>query len=90
MTLGIVMKGCNEAYKGRWIDFFFEFLPQLVLFMCLFGFMDFLVLAKWLKYYEDTSTAPGIIILMLDMAFFKTEPSEPNFAPIIGTLEEQT
>ena len=90
MTLGIILKGCNDAYHRRFVDFTFEFLPQLVMFMALFGFLSYLVVAKWLTdYTDDTSRAPGIIILMLDMAFFKKEPSEPSFAPIIGTLEEQ-
>jgi len=57
--------------------------------MALFGFMDFLVVKKWMTdYTADTSVAPGIIILMLDMAFFKTEPSEPSFAPILGTIDQ--
>jgi V-type H+-transporting ATPase subunit a len=58
--------------------------------MCLFGFMDFLVVAKWnTDYTADTNAAPGIIILMLDMAFMASEPSEPGFAPILGTIDEQ-
>ena len=48
MTLGIFLKGCNDAYNKRCIDFFFEFLPQLVMFMALFGFMDLMVVKKWL------------------------------------------
>ena len=51
MTLGIIMKGFNDAYNRRWIDFFFEFIPQLVFFMCLFGFMDLMVVKKWLSNY---------------------------------------
>ena len=51
MTLGIIMKGFNDAYNRRWIDFFFEFIPQLVFFMCLFGFMDLMVIKKWLSNY---------------------------------------
>lgn len=27
MSLGILLKGCNEAYKGEWVAFFFEFIP---------------------------------------------------------------
>jgi len=69
MSLGIVLKGCNEAYNYRWIEFFFEFIPQLVLFLCLFGFMDLMVVIKWTTdYSSDTSKAPAIINTMLNMA----------------------
>lgn len=69
MSLGIVLKGCNEIYKSNWIEFFFEFIPQLVLFMCLFGFMDLMVIIKWTTdYSDDTSKAPAIINTMLNMA----------------------
>ena len=67
MTLGVFLKGANDFYKGRVVDFIFEFIPQLTLFMCLFGFMDLMVVKKWLTdYSEDTSRAPGIINAMLN------------------------
>jgi len=69
MVLGIILKGFNDAYNSRWIDFTFEFIPQLVMFMCLFGFMDLMVVTKWLSdYSDDTSKAPAIINAMLNMA----------------------
>ena len=56
MTLGVIMKGFNDAYNKHWIDFIFEFIPQLVMFMCLFGFMDLMVIVKWTTdYSSDTS-----------------------------------
>lgn len=69
MSLGIVLKGCNEAYNRHWIEFFFEFIPQLVLFLSLFGFMDLMVIIKWTTdFTDDTSKAPAIINSMLNMA----------------------
>jgi len=51
MTLGIVNKGLNSAYKRSWMDFFFEFIPQIVMLLCLFGWMDVLIIRKWTTYY---------------------------------------
>jgi len=69
MSLGIVLKGCNDLYFGRAVDFIFEFIPQLVMFLCLFGFMDLMVIVKWTTdYSDDTSKAPAIINAMLNMA----------------------
>lgn len=85
MTLGIILKGCNDAYNYRCIDFTFEFLPQLVMFMCLFGFMDLMVVTKWLSdYSDDTSKAPAIINSMLNMAMNGGQPADPHQSPLFG------
>jgi len=48
MSLGIVMKGLNARSRGNKLDFYFEFLPQLVMLVCMFGYMDLLIVIKWL------------------------------------------
>lgn len=49
MTLGIFVKASNAIYFKNWLDFIFEFIPQLVFMTCLFAYMDFLIVFKWLK-----------------------------------------
>jgi len=61
MTLGICMKGLNSIYFKKYLDFFFEFIPQLVFMVGLFGYMNFMIIYKWLTPYEDPSKAPGLI-----------------------------
>jgi V-type H+-transporting ATPase subunit a len=41
------MKAFNNLYFGKLVDFFFEFLPQIILLLALFGWMDLLILIKW-------------------------------------------
>ena len=48
MTLGILLKGLNSVYFRRSLDLWHEFVPQLLLLLCLFGFMDLLIVRKWL------------------------------------------
>ena len=85
MSLGICLKGCNDFYNRRAIDFLFEFIPQLVMFLCLFGFMDLMVIKKWLTdYSSDTSKAPAIINAMLNMAMNGGVPTAPNETPLFG------
>lgn len=80
MSLGIVLKGCNSLYFRKYLDFFFEFIPQIILLLVLFGWMDALIIGKWClpKYvdwnYPDTSDeflnthySPPIITTMIDM-----------------------
>lgn len=49
MSLGIFMKGLNTIYFGKMIDFWFEFLPQIILLLALFGWMDLLIIFKWVR-----------------------------------------
>ena len=67
MSLGIFLKAINSIYFRRKLEFFFEFIPQLILFWWLFGYMILLIILKWLKPYSDTSKAPSIVGYMIDM-----------------------
>ena len=64
MLLGILLKGLNALYFRRWAEFVFEFLTQLVALVCLFGFMDYLVIAKWTTDWSGKA-APGVIASMI-------------------------
>jgi V-type H+-transporting ATPase subunit a len=87
MSLGIFMKAFNSLYFRRYIDFFFEFLPQIVLLWALFGWMDLLIIVKWLSPWQvpstqtgsrfDSSEAPSIITIMIAM-FLKGGAITPN------------
>lgn len=35
--------------------------------VCSFGYMDFLIILKWITPFEDTSLAPSVITTMIDM-----------------------
>ena len=80
MSLGILMKGFNSLYFKHGLDFFFEFIPQIILLLALFGWMDVLIIGKWLTpknidqlYPEKTEDfnnihyAPAIITTMIDI-----------------------
>ena len=68
MTLGVFVKASNALYFRRKIDFFFEFVPQLLFLFLLFGYMDFLIIYKWLKPWPlYASDAPSIITTMINL-----------------------
>jgi len=52
MSLGVFMKAFNSIHQKKTIDFFFEFIPQIVLLLVLFGFMDLLIVIKWVTNYD--------------------------------------
>lgn len=67
MTIGILLKGLNALYFKRWSEFIFEFLTQLIALTCLFGFMDYLVIAKWTTDWSGKD-APGVIASLISIA----------------------
>jgi V-type H+-transporting ATPase subunit a len=47
MVMGLVIKGLNSIYFNKMLDFKHEVIPQLLLLICMFGYMDLLILIKW-------------------------------------------
>ena len=90
MSLGIVLKGLNTLHFNSKVDFFFEFVPQLIMLLALFGFMDYMIIIKWLTNFEGVEySAPSIISNMIDMCLGMGKPST-NAAPLFSTAEKQT
>jgi V-type H+-transporting ATPase subunit a len=49
MSIGIIMKGLNSLYFRHMLDFYFEFIPMFLFLFALFGWMDILIIGKWLE-----------------------------------------
>ena len=68
MTLGVCIKATNTLFFKKYMDFFFEFIPQLVFMLVFFGYMDFLIVFKWLQFWPENGTfAPSIITTMINL-----------------------
>jgi V-type H+-transporting ATPase subunit a len=81
MALGVLMKALNAIQYNKKIDFFFEFVPQIVLLIAMFGFMDLLIVVKWLTNYELIKGAkpPSVITAMITMFLGLGEQSGPVY-----------
>lgn len=76
MTIGVMCKGLNSIFFGKWLDFFCEVVTGLIILFGLFGWMDVLIVSKWLyemnPYSQDPvmqnkiSYAPSIITVMIN------------------------
>ena len=60
MVIGIILKGCNAIHEKEYSEFIFIFLPQLIMMLIMFGYMDFLIFVKWNTTYECNFLAPDI------------------------------
>ena len=89
MLLGIVVKGMNAAFFGRWAEFSFEFVPQLILMLSMFGYMDLMIIIKWLTDYSgEEGAAPSIIQLMIGM-FLNGGALPEGTKPLFGAPKTQ-
>ena len=52
MCIGIVMRGLNNLYFNQYLDIVVEVIPQMILLLSLFGFMDLMIIIKWLTDYS--------------------------------------
>jgi len=68
MLLGISMKAFNAIQFNSKTDFLFEFIPQIIMMSVLFGYMNLLIIIKWLTDYEmHENDAPSIITTLINM-----------------------
>jgi V-type H+-transporting ATPase subunit a len=69
MTLGLFLRFGNTIFFKSKVDFFCECVPMLVFMVCFFGWMDFMILYKWVTpTTEFPNGPPGIINSLICMA----------------------
>jgi len=59
----------NFVYNRLWVDLLFEGVTQFVMLTALFGFMDWMIICKWLHNWDDDGIyqPPGVIMAMIVM-----------------------
>ena len=67
MVIGIILKGFNAIHERDCAEFTFIFLPQLIMMLIMFGYMDFLIFAKWNTQYDCNFFAPDIKSYLMNM-----------------------
>ena len=69
----LIFLGANFLYDGKYIEFFLEFIPQIVFFLSTFGYMVLCIVIKWLTNWEGR-TPPSIITIFVK--FFEKVKTE--------------
>ena len=64
MIVGLLLRFSNAIYEGSTLDLIFECCPMMVFMICFFGFMDYMILFKWVTALEEP---PSIINSMIAM-----------------------
>lgn len=83
MLFGVLLSFANHRHFQKPINIVAEFIPQLIFLMSLFGYMNMLIIGKWLFYTsKESGCAPSILILMINMFLFKYEDHPCSVAPM--------
>jgi len=74
MTVGILLRFSNSVSTSNYTDFFCECVPMMMFMICFFGYMDFLIMYKWVTPMDNP---PSIINSLICMAM-----GQPDKAPM--------
>ncbi|XP_061603944.1 V-type proton ATPase 116 kDa subunit a 2 [Phyllopteryx taeniolatus] len=68
MSFGVVLSVFNHLHFQQKYDVYLLFLPELLFLLCLFGYLIFMIVYKWLAFSaRDSSQAPSILIHFISM-----------------------
>merc|ERR1719221_506631 len=76
MLVGLLLRWSNAFYWKNMTDFICECIPMMIFMVCFFGWMDFMILFKWVT---PMPNPPNIINSLICMAM-GTEDPNPLFA----------
>uniref|UniRef100_A0A8C7XJ00 V-type proton ATPase subunit a n=1 Tax=Oryzias sinensis TaxID=183150 RepID=A0A8C7XJ00_9TELE len=79
MTFGVCLSFFNYWHFKKISSVFFVLIPELFFMLCLFGYLVFMVVFKWIVYTPAQSqTAPNILIHLIGMFLFSDNPDNPQ------------
>jgi V-type H+-transporting ATPase subunit a len=75
MIAGLLFRFGNAVHEGNRVDFFCECVPMMIFMICFFGYMDYMILYKWVTPMDNP---PSIINSLIAMGMWQTD-SAPMF-----------
>ncbi|KAL1023600.1 hypothetical protein UPYG_G00043350 [Umbra pygmaea] len=78
MTFGVCLSFFNYIHFNKLSSVFLVLVPELLFMLCLFGYLVFMVVYKWLVFGPNNSDqAPSILIHFIDMFLFSDNKDNP-------------
>jgi len=81
MCLGVVLRFMNAFYFRNMTDVLCECIPMAIFMICFFGWMDFMIVYKWVYKIDDP---PGIINSLICMAMGPMGVGQEDTQPLWG------
>ncbi|KAG9354933.1 hypothetical protein JZ751_001646 [Albula glossodonta] len=75
-----MLKQKQWTYFRKRYNLWLVFLPELLFLLCLFGYLVFMIVYKWLAFSaQDSQTAPSILIHFINMFLMQGDTVQPLF-----------
>lgn len=85
MCFGIILSVFNHLHFRRTFNLYLVFLPELLFLLCLFGYLVFMIVYKWLSFTApDSQRAPSILIHFINMFLMQGGPGQPLYTGQTG------
>ncbi|XP_053210628.1 V-type proton ATPase 116 kDa subunit a 1-like isoform X2 [Panonychus citri] len=83
MVFGIVLGFYNHRYFNNRLNILCEFVPQIIFLLSIFGYLNILILSKWISYDSSKSgCAPSLLITLINMFLYKYPDAPCSLAPM--------
>uniref|UniRef100_A0A8C8H4C0 V-type proton ATPase subunit a n=1 Tax=Oncorhynchus tshawytscha TaxID=74940 RepID=A0A8C8H4C0_ONCTS len=87
MSFGVVLSVFNHLHFKHNFNIYLLFLPELLFLLCLFGYLVFMILYKWLAFgARDSRLAPSILIHFINMFLMQGEDNTPLYPGQVGVF----
>ncbi|KAG9353928.1 hypothetical protein JZ751_012052 [Albula glossodonta] len=81
MSFGVVLGVFNHLHFRQKFNVYLLFLPELLFLLCLFGYLGFMIVYKWLAFSAGESRlAPSVLVHFINMFLMKGD-GEPALYP---------
>nr|XP_004611199.1 unnamed protein product [Sorex araneus] len=81
MTFGVVLGIFNHVHFRKKFNIYLVSVPELLFMLCIFGYLIFMIIYKWLVFSAHTSrVAPSILIEFINMFLFPASETSGLYA----------
>uniref|UniRef100_A0A3Q4BQ91 V-type proton ATPase subunit a n=1 Tax=Mola mola TaxID=94237 RepID=A0A3Q4BQ91_MOLML len=80
MSFGVILSTYNYLHFRKKYNLYLVFLPELLFLLCLFGYLVFMILYKWLVFSaKDSRHAPSVLIHFINMFLMQGDAMQPLY-----------
>nr|XP_046203158.1 V-type proton ATPase 116 kDa subunit a2-like isoform X1 [Oncorhynchus gorbuscha] len=85
MSFGVILGIFNHLHFRKKFNLYLVLLPELLFLLCLFGYLVFMIIYKWLAFSaRDSQMAPSILIHFINMFLMQGDGVPPLFPGQVG------
>lgn len=91
MSFGTCLQVANHIKFKNWISIVFEFIPQILFFWLIFGYLGFMIVYKWCTdWYSRGLPPPNLLNTLIYMFLSPGRVDEPLYAQGVSSARRKT